>query len=456
MPTRHCRNARIFLLLVGSLPLIAFAQVGNQVAAPMSPQDSDKLSQPIRITYAPPAAFDPMAVNWEPTTFAGLTSLESDHCSDVLGNVLDITSHQSNDYVSMNVEHFFCDKTFSSYSEAKEAARSVGIDIGPFSLGGGGGSEESRWQSYQREVCAAIRDRSQRSQTINDYIQHIDGQVIRAWSECIAQRRGLIFWAEVDQINLPGLFTIHAVWRGVGFGNHLLRLNPNPARRLRVLPAENAKCDPIESPVDDSGQVTTCVWTHSERSTTVTIRPIGVGTQVVNIPPVRKTVARTCQSVSECVPARGWWPFPVARGDEIEIQASTTAACSGWRTAVTVSFHGPEGDPQHPTNPGVILPSQVGGRLIGGFSTSAVTTTGQLFNTFHQNAFDVGSGPVRKTAPDDGWLYLFTNDTRAFPDNEGGVRATISICKTAGWTDEAVRAQGAAHATSRQRRSRRQ
>src|SRR5687767_6504094 len=78
-------------------------------------------------------------------------------CADVLGSVHDRTV-SSNYYVaSHSFESFFCDRTFSSSSEARDAGAQVGIVIDGLPLQLGGHSRESNWTAYSRELCRMVR-----------------------------------------------------------------------------------------------------------------------------------------------------------------------------------------------------------------------------------------------------------------------------------------------------------
>ncbi len=206
-------------------------------------------------------------------------------CSAILGFVRDTTTTESQHYAFASFRRWFCDQTFASYQQAREAGLSVGVVLDGLPISIGGNSRVDQWSSYQRVVCETVDSLQWESDAWRVSVSTANRAVVDAWVQCIT-RPGLHFWGEAN-IDQPKLITLLAKYVSEG--------PPYVTQSRRALveqPTGALECrgDAIRkgTEIDSSPRVLNCVR-QNRQAVTVTLSTVN-GARVLSVPRIRRVV----------------------------------------------------------------------------------------------------------------------------------------------------------------------
>src|SRR5689334_15520744 len=122
-----------------------------------------------------------------------------DQCKDILANgIWEYHTASGTTTQTASFLNWFCSKTFSSYSQARDASASLSLPIDGLPVEVGGKYRDSQWSEYRNEVCKLESGQYAYASEFNTFVQTASQSVAHAWEACI-NRIGTQAWLATTQ-----------------------------------------------------------------------------------------------------------------------------------------------------------------------------------------------------------------------------------------------------------------
>jgi hypothetical protein len=130
--------------------------------------------------------------------YALVAGTEAQDCSGILGAVRDVSQSEGAKSHFASFKRFFCEQTFTSYQQARDAGVKLEVPIEDLPVSFQGHDKTSSWSEYQHSVCESVETFDSLDVTWKTYLARANAAVVEAWKSCV-NSSGLHFWAEVNE-----------------------------------------------------------------------------------------------------------------------------------------------------------------------------------------------------------------------------------------------------------------
>jgi hypothetical protein len=186
------------------------------------------------------------------------------NCEAILGYVRDTTESSLTQSSYHSFKRFFCDQTFSSYQQARDAGLKLGIVLEDLPITFEGHDRSSSFSQYQHSLCESVDAQSSAYLAIQTKVVTANANVVNAWVTCITQP-GVHFFAESSDTD-ASLVTFVATYNGL---QTVYEANVNGP--IQWVPTTALKCDSAQ--IGKKRSNSNSYYINNQHSTLTCVRP---------------------------------------------------------------------------------------------------------------------------------------------------------------------------------------